>query len=178
MAVFDSQEQGAEALDWVILRDGGVSLYWRREYLDEDVNWLRQRDYQIFQFSCESWASGGMHADLQRTLRFPSFYGHNLDALHDCLEGDFVVPERGGAVVGFNRFDAFMKGKGASVSLSGRTEAEILLDVFARASRYFLLMGRRFVTLVQSDDPRVHFDRLGDVSAVWNGREWLDKDRA
>ncbi len=30
MAAFDAQEQTKEALDWVILRDGGIALYWRR----------------------------------------------------------------------------------------------------------------------------------------------------
>ena len=25
------------------------------------------------------------HAYLQKTLRLPDYYGHNLDALHDCL---------------------------------------------------------------------------------------------
>ena len=176
MAVFDAPEQSKEALDWVILRDGGIALYWQRQYLEEDLEWFRQQNYQLFSFNCEKWTPGGMHADLQRTLCFPSYYGHNLDALHDCLE-DLSVPERGGTVIVLNRFDSFNKGSGASLLPSGRHEAEIVLDIFARASRYFLLTGKRFLTLVQSDDPRIEFERLGGVAAIWNWREWLNKNR-
>ena len=55
------------------------------------------------------WASGGMHADLERTLSFPSYYGHNFDALRDCVEEEFVVPENGGVVVVFRRFDELQR---------------------------------------------------------------------
>lgn len=54
---------------------------------------------------------------------------HNLDALHDCLGEEFVVPESGGVVVAFRRFDEFMRGKGATLLPSGHTEAEIVLDI-------------------------------------------------
>jgi len=117
-----------------------------------------------------------MHADFERTLGFPSYYGSNLDAFHDCVE-DLPVPESGGTVMVLNRFDAFHKGRGAALLPSGRTEAEIVLDILARASRYFLLTSRRFFTLVQSNDPHIQFDRLGDIAAIWNRREWLNKNR-
>jgi len=176
MAAFDAEEQTKEALDWVTLRDGGIALYWRREYLDEDLEWFRQQNYQLFIFNCEKWTPGGMHADFARTLSFPSYYGSNLDALHDCLE-DLSVPERGGTVIVLNRFDAFRNGRGATLLPSGRPEAEIVLDLLARASRHFLLRSRRFLTLVQSDDPCIQFDGLGGIAAIWNGREWQNKSR-
>jgi hypothetical protein len=66
MTIFGSQEKSAEALDWLILRDGGVALYWRRAYPDEDLNWFRQQGYQVFRFDCDRWVSGGMHADWLR----------------------------------------------------------------------------------------------------------------
>ncbi len=176
MATFDPQEQKRGTLDWVILRDGGIALYWRREYLDQDLEWFRQQNYQIYSFNCEKWVSGGMHADFERTLSFPSYYGSNFDAFHDCLE-DLSVPEKGGTVVVLNRFDAFHKGRGPALPPYGRTEAEIVLDILARASRYFLLTSRRFLTLVQSDDPSIQFDRLGDVAAFWNWREWMNENR-
>jgi hypothetical protein len=128
MAAFDAQDQTKEALDWVIMRDGGIALYWRREYLGEDLEWFRQQNYQLYSFNCEKWTSGGMHADFERTLSFPSYYGSNLDALWDCLQ-DLSVPQRGGTLVVLNRFDAFQKGCGAALLPSGRAEGEIVLDI-------------------------------------------------
>ena len=95
MAAFDAHEQTKETLDWVILRDGGLALYWRREYLNEDLEWFREQNYQLFVFNCEEWTPSGMHADFARTFRFPSYYGSNPDALFDCLKG-LSVAERGG----------------------------------------------------------------------------------
>jgi hypothetical protein len=95
---FDAEDQAKEALDWVILRDGGITLYWRREYLQEDLKWFRQQNYQLYSFNCEKWTSGGMQADLGRTLNFSSYYGRHLDA--------------------------FQKGRGAALLPSGRAEGK------------------------------------------------------
>ncbi len=38
------------------------------------------------QLSAAAWDTPEKaHRDLARALRFPDYYGHNLDALHDCL---------------------------------------------------------------------------------------------
>ena len=177
MAAFTERDKYEHRLDWNILRDGGIALYWRRDFFDDDMLWLRQQDYQVFPFDCARWASHEeMHADFQRTLGFPDYYGRNLDALNDCL-GDLPVPHVGGIALALTRFDAYAKGQGADLAGSGRAEAEIVLDLLARASRFFLLTGRRLLTLVQTDDPRIGFELLGCISATWNHREWLNKNR-
>lgn len=177
MAAFVQQDRYGDRLDWKILCDGSIALYWRREFLDEDIHWLRQQNYQVFSFDCERWASREeMHADFQRALKFPDYYGKNLDALNDCLR-DLSVPDAGGIGLALTRFDAYAKGPGAEILGSGRPEAEIVLDILAGVSRYFLLTGRRFLTLTQTDDPRVRFDNLGGVATIWNRREWLNKNR-
>ncbi len=75
MAAFTQQDAYEAQIDWWILRDGSIA-YWRREYLDEDVHWLRQQNHQVFTFDCGQWSSGEkMHADFKQTLAFPECYG-------------------------------------------------------------------------------------------------------
>lgn len=177
MTVFGQQEDYRNRLDWQILRDGSVSLYFKPEYLHADVEWLRQHDYQIFTCDCTQWTTEeAMHTGFQQTLSFPDYYGKNVNALQDCLY-DLPVPETGGMALVLNRFDVYAKGTGSALMHSGRTEAEVVLDLLAGASRHFLLTGRRFLTMVQSDDPHTRFDELGGKAARWNRREWLNKSR-
>ncbi|HTD22243.1 MAG TPA: barstar family protein [Terriglobales bacterium] len=177
MAVFGQQEEYKNRLDWQILRDGSIALYLRQEYLNEDADWLRQHDYQVFACDCTQWTTEeAMHTGFQRTLSFPDYYGKNADALKDCLY-DLPVPETGGMALVLNRFDAYAKGTGMPLMHSKRTEAEVVLDILAGASRDFLLTGRRFLTLVQSNDPHLRFERLGGMTTQWNRREWLNKNR-
>jgi hypothetical protein len=37
--------------------------------------------------------------------------------------------------------------------------------------------GRRYLCLVQSDNPELHFGRVGGLEPGWNPQEWFDKDR-
>ena len=55
----------------------------------------------------------------------------------------------------------------------GRT----ILDVIETTSRGFLLTGRKLLALVQSDDPRIAFERVGARPVNWNPQEWLPSDR-
>lgn len=177
MVAFTRQDEYDNCPDWSILRDGGVALYWRREILNEDIQWLLKQHYRVFSFECNRWTSSEeMHAEFQRTLTFPDYYGKNLDALYDTLS-ELAVPDEGGFAIVLLKFDKYASGPGAAAKPSGRAQSEIVLDVFARTSRSFLLTGRRFLTLVQTDDARIRFDDLSCVSATWNRREWLNKNR-
>lgn len=179
-AAFSDQERNAQALDWSILRDGGIALYLKHEFFDEDIAWLSGRGYKIASFDCARWNSSqkdgteAMHEDLAKTLCFPSYYGKNASALNDCLQEDLVVPGRG-LVLTFKNFDKFhllFSGDSLQHSVS-----YMLLDVLARAIRFHSLLGRRMMVMVQTSDPRFCADGLGAVSATWNRREWLSSAR-
>lgn len=181
MPAFKKIPEDWQRIDWQIIRDGGISLYWRPTYLSEDVNWLAAHGYHIYDFNCELWHSNEeMFSEISRVLRFSEWWGPNWGgnfyALADCLS-DMPIPEDGGAALIFQRFDTYLEGPGSELIPSGRNRAEILLDVMARTSRCHLLTGCRFITLVQSDDPRIRFGELGSVTAIWNRREWLEKNR-
>ncbi len=169
MRSFTDIEIKNQALDWHILRDGGISLYLRSAYLEEDVEWLHSRGYEIKEFDSGTWiCEAAMHDALAFHLSFPPYYGKNLDALNDCMSEDLAVPLKGGLVLVLKHFNRF-----AAVSDIART----VLRIFATASRCHMLSGRRLIALIQSDDPRLSFDGLGAVHATWNSREWLWKDR-
>src|ERR1700722_722126 len=113
MAPFNQQDEQVQGIDWQILRDGGVALYWRRELFDEDLDWFHQRHYQVFSFDCERWTSSQeMNRDFQRTLNFPAYYGRTLDSLDECV-CDCPVPDLGGMALALTRFDAYANGPGA-----------------------------------------------------------------
>ncbi len=89
----------------------------------------------------------------------------NLDALNDAFGMDFD----GGLVLCFLRYDLLNAAKPEF--------AQGVLDIIESNSRDHLLLGRRLLALVQSDDPRIRFEPLGARAAHWNRREWFDKNR-
>src|SRR4051812_9263579 len=117
MTAFNPDVSFEDPLDWIVLRDGGVSLYWRSEFLAEDLNWLQQRKYRIVSFNTDMWRSEEeMHESLQTALAFPAYYGRNLDALNECVWDDLVVPDTGGLVIVLRGYDSFVKVSGRRVA--------------------------------------------------------------
>ena len=182
MSVFKADEVHDEQLDWIILRDGGVHLYWRQEILADELNGLKSNGYKIVSFDASEWQSASeweserrMHESLKAQLSFPDYYGKNLDALDECMLDDLVVPDSGGLALVLNHYDRFSKPV-HNLASDERT-TEVVLSIFAKAVRYHMLFGRRLLILVQSDDPKIKFGRLEGVAACWNHREWLNKNR-
>ncbi|NUQ28297.1 MAG: barstar family protein [Acidobacteriaceae bacterium] len=177
MAIFTTAEADNQQLDWTILRDGGVNLYWRQEILADDLKWLKSNGYRVVTFEAAEWESERrMHESLKVQLSFPEYYGNNLNALDECMLDDLVVPDSGGLAIVLNHYDRFSKPSN-HVASDERSTGEVLLSVFAKAVRHHMLFGRRLLILVQSDDPQIEFGRLGGVAAWWNQREWLNKNR-
>jgi RNAse (barnase) inhibitor barstar len=181
MAKFEDQEAKTEPLDWTIVRDGGICLYWRPEILADDLKWLELHEYRVITFDAAEWLSETeweserrMHAAFKAQLSFPDYYGNNIRALDECIQDDLVVPDFGGLVLVFRHYDCICKHATHAGDLSN---SESFLHVLANAVRYHMLFGRRLLILVQSDDPKIHFGRLGGVAASWNHREWLNSNR-
>jgi RNAse (barnase) inhibitor barstar len=116
MAVFKVDEVHDEQLNWTILREGGVCLYWRQEILTDEVNWLKSNEYRVISFDAVEWESTSewelerrMHESFKTHLSFPDYNGMNLNALDECMQDDLVVPDSGGLVVVLNHFDHLHK---------------------------------------------------------------------
>lgn len=169
MTAFQDEPDTFNRVDWDLLKNGPINLYWRDAYLDEHCRWLADNGYQLNEIDSSGWdTEQAMHREIALALGFPAHYGQNLDALNDCLS-DLEVPGMGGRAIIFRKYDAFVR--------ACPVAAQILLDILAEQSRRFLLFGLRLITLVQSDDPSVQFAPVGATSVNWNPREWLNSNR-
>lgn len=156
-------------MDFRLLQNGAVTLYWRRAYLEEDMAWLIAHGYRLHRWDTSTWLSEAeMHSAIASELAFPEYFGNNLDALYDCLS-DLDIPPDAGLALAFDRFDSFAR--------QSQRVAQAILDIAQDASRHYLLFGHRFLVLVQSDDLQIQFEPLGAVPANWNHREWSNASR-
>jgi RNAse (barnase) inhibitor barstar len=155
-------------VDRLLLSNSPVALYHSREVLRADIAALESYGYRCPAFECGEWeCEAEMHRTFAARLEFPDYYGHNLDALDECM-GDLDVPEVGGLAVVLWGFDGFLR---------RFPRAWHILDIIAHASWHHLLYGRLLLGLVQSDDARLSPEPVGARPVMWNPREWLNKDR-
>ncbi|MEU8136522.1 barstar family protein [Streptodolium elevatio] len=153
-----------------------VTLFWRRHLLATAVRQLEDRDFRVVRLAAHGWATEeDMHRTIASTLGFPGYYGHNLDALNDCL-GDVAcggpyddAAEGAGLVLSFTDYDRFAD--------ACPRAAQIVLDIIADQARRAAVLQRRFFALVHSDNPNIQFEPVGAMPVMWNSKEWLDANR-
>jgi hypothetical protein len=160
MAVFKNEPEDWERLDFSLLYKGPVHLYQKPEDLQRSVIWLARHGYQPYDFDCTTWENEETALqDLYETLDMPYRLSANLNAFSDNLS-DFDIPQTGGAVFIFRRLDDF-------ATREPRVTWDIL-DIIAEQARCFLLTGRCLITLAQSDDTSLHFEKFGGTGAYWH----------
>src|ERR1700723_3262740 len=126
MAIFRADEN---TLDYFAIRDGGITIYRNLEYLEEDVRWLKDANYRIFNVDCATWVSNhALHESLKAALSFPDYYGKNFDALNDVIT-DIEVPDDGGVALVLTSYDQYASDTGASLAGSGESHSGIVLDI-------------------------------------------------
>jgi hypothetical protein len=156
MAVFHDP-WATQPLDWLLLQNSPVHHY-DGDTLRPDLAWLRRARYVIDEFDCASWQSEDDFHDAMKTqLRFPDYYGRNVNAFIDCL-GDIEVPDESGRAVVFYHYDVFLS--------NAPSLAPHVLTYLARSSWYHLLFGERLLTLVHTDDPTTTFDEVGSFTVI------------
>ena len=151
-------------LPWRLMQNGPITLYRRPELFEEDQRELRELGFVVAYFDCASWATeDDLHDALRLGLGMPDYTGRNFDALADSL-ADIDVPETSGLMVALD-------------GIGRAPRSEVLLDVLAEASRWWLLFGRIFGVIARTDDPAYEPPLVGATRPQWNGREGLRQSR-
>ena len=175
MAAFEPGSELIRDLDWDLVQDGFVTMFWDRGRLDEAVEWLTDHGYHVVLLDAAAWADPDrLDDDIAAGLDFPDYYGRNLNALDDYLsdvaEGSYgVPPEATGLVLVLMNYDQFVA--------ADPEQAHKFLDIYAGQARHAALIGHRMSCLVQSNDPQLQLAPVGAQSVRWNGREFSDRSR-
>jgi hypothetical protein len=164
-----------QRVDWRLLQNGFVHLFWDESVLASTIDWLSSESYRVVVLDASCWSTTEDALDaLASALRFPDYFGRNLDAFRDCLE-DVASFQYGsddnsaGTTVALSHFDGF--------ATRQPDVAHALLDIFAGCARTGLLIGHRMLCLVQSDDAQLSFDGVGAMAVSWNPVEFRDAKR-
>lgn len=162
---FKENNTDTDRLDYAIMRDGGISLYYKKSFLHSDLEWFEKEKYNVISFDCSKWDNEKrMHEHLKERLYFPDYYGMNFSALDDCLS-DFEITQIGQVIV-FENLDSLK-----------RDLVTAILDTFVRASREKMLFGHRLIILAQVDEPHFEIGKIGGFTPAWNGKEWFNDSR-
>ncbi|MEV7282444.1 barstar family protein [Streptomyces sp. NPDC093111] len=150
-----------------------VTLFWRKRLLTQATERLEDCGFHVIRLEAGQWSTErDMHRAMAAALDFPDYYGHNLDALNDCL-GDVAcyggyddAPDGAGLALAFSDYDRF--------TTTCPRAAQVVLDIIADQARQATVLRRRLICLVQSNDPQIRFEPVGAMPVMWNSEEWAD----
>jgi RNAse (barnase) inhibitor barstar len=170
MAVWEPEALLSHPVDYRLVHNTFVTMFWNPAVLRETTAWLADHRYHVVTMDASGWSDPhDMHREFAVALNFPDYYGRNLDALNDCMRdvaaGDYGVrPDATGLALVLLSFEKF--------TAAQRGTAQALLDIFAAQARNAALIGRRMMCLVQSNDARLNFEPVGATPVMWNDAEW------
>lgn len=74
MGIF--KESDGDDLDWHLLQNSPVHLYWKESVLKLHLDWLKDRFYLIYSLDCSTWSSEeGLHGEIARVYNFQIITG-------------------------------------------------------------------------------------------------------
>lgn len=177
MATYGADAEFSHPLDFNLVQNGFVTMFWDQGVLAASLSWLADHGYQVAEIDVASCQDTETLLDrFAETMNFPDYFGRNLMALNDCMSdvarGDYgadLDPKATGLVLVLRRYDAF--------ATRECRDAHAILDIFAGQARIGALFGHRMMCLVQSDDPHLTFPSVGATTVGWNPAEWLTSKR-
>lgn len=171
LASFTEKEIEEQWPIWELFQNGGVVLFRDPAILDDVTSNLTRNGYRVRITDCDHWSDEqSTMLAIVDSLRIPRYQNIGLDGFNDYIRqidfdgGTGVVV----ALMAFHRFwQTFPKC------------AFHVLDMLADNHRSHMLLGKRLLTLVQSEDPRIdeQIGIIGGYRPNWNSAEWLRKSR-
>ncbi len=172
---YENARETGQRLDWQLLQNGFVTKFWSRDLFTATKDSLTNMGYNVVALDAGEWhTEQDALLAFGRALDFPSYYGRNLNALADCLRDVATFdhgsdPESEGTVIALDHYDKF-------ATLLSQV-AWTILDILADTARQALLIGHRFIVILQSEDGGLTFGTVGGTSVSWNRREFMNKNR-
>ncbi len=143
-----------------------IQLHHHDDQLAFAIDRCRRAGWDIIELSSERWSdSDSLHDDLSRALAFPSYYGRNLDALHDMMmelgrTGRGFTPTATGGLLVVRHFDQFVVGS--------RSRAEMVADILASATNRALHYGWPLAVFLVSDDLELRLPPVAAINVEWS----------
>ena len=73
MASWDTDAETPHPLDFRLVHNTFVTMFWRASLLDETVDWFRSHAYDVVEFDAGAWSSEAvMYDDLALGSTFPT----------------------------------------------------------------------------------------------------------
>jgi hypothetical protein len=118
------------------LRDAGRSGVYRVAQADEILDATRGSELDVVQIDLTGASDKAqLLARMASVLAFPGWFGHNWDALEDCLS-DLSWRDRQGHVLIIEGFE--------ETRAQRRDDFGVLLDIFASSAQYWRQRGQPF----------------------------------
>jgi Barstar (barnase inhibitor) len=157
-------------LDYQLMQNGAVSLFWRRWVMERAIERLKRQGYRVLLVDAAKSAPVGklLQAIAVQVPEWPEGYVSTLDGLADALS-EMNFPVETGIVIAFVGYSEFER--------QSPQEARMVLDIIEGQSRFCLLFGLRLLGLVHVDDPDIDLGSLGGRRASWNGAEMWQRNR-
>lgn len=127
MSTFKITPELHKRIDYQIISNGWLQLYFSHGVLKEDLSWLEKEGYEILQFNCSHL--NHLMEQFKEQFRFPNYFHNNLDSLNDCLR-DIEIRGIGIAIV-LKNIDNLKK-----------EFSDNLLEIFVNMARLNFIVGK------------------------------------
>ena len=168
MASFKNDPADFNRLDYSLLKNGSINLYYKKEILKADIEWFKKAEYRIVEINTDEWVDeSAFHKCVGKSLGY-SCVGGNLNCFRDHV-GELDIPQKSGMLIVLMNFDKFYS--------KNKELADIVIDIIAEESRFHMLFGNRLITMLQLNNPKIELPSVGAMTIGWNSKEWFDTSK-